>query len=101
MNNVGSFLSTVWYPIFLPTCTVKKFTVKGWKVIVINSGEDINKPLLCRRPCDGKEMHIGYNQLFTRFIDETTFIKMADHYHYGLIEKGNAELTFQPYDSKA
>jgi hypothetical protein len=99
-NIVGSFLKTIWYPIFLPTCNVNSFKIKGWRVIVINSGQDPAKPLLCRRLSDNKEMNIGYDELLSRFIGEKTFIDMAHHYNYRLSNKDNGEMTFEPFNSK-
>lgn len=100
-NIIGKFLNTNWYPIFLPTCEVNRFQVSGWKVIVINAGEDSAKPLLCRRIFDDKEMYIGYNDLLTRFINEKTFIDMARHYKYKLTDKSGGQMTFEPSNSKA
>lgn len=98
---MGNFLRITWYPIFLPTCEVNSFKVKGWKVVVINAGADPAKPLLCKRLFDNKEMYIGYDALLTRFIDEKTYIDMARYYSYKLINKNNGEMTFEPCDSKA
>jgi len=100
-NIIGQFLKTRWYPIFLPRCKVSKFKVSGWKVIVINSGQDAAKPILCRRIVDDKEMYIGYNDLLTRFINEKTFIDMARHYGYKLSHKIDGQMTFEPSNSKA
>ena len=99
-NIVGDFLKTTWYPIFLPTCEVNNFKIRGWRVVVINSGDDPAKPLLCRRPFDDKEMYTSYDTLLTRFINEKTFIDMACHYGYKLSYKDNSEMTFEPFDSK-
>lgn len=92
-------MRTIWYPIFLPVCKVKNFKICGWKVIVINAGQDPANPLFCKRISDDKEMYTNYETLLTRFIDEKTFIDMAKHYGYELHNKINSELTFEPFNS--
>ena len=42
------------------SCKVNTFSIKGWKVIVLNSDEVPNNPILLKRPSDNKKVNINY-----------------------------------------
>ena len=67
---LGIVLRARYYPKFVPGSAITSFKLRGWRILVINSGTVAGKPLLCQRFGDKRTEHFNFMDLEKDFLME-------------------------------